>query len=166
MNDEFSRIPGIMILQHRTVLNLFCFLFKIVYSRTFPSYLTDNVHNWDRSWDSFVCEKGSHGDHGSSSILHLNIFVTGHLFWGSLLLNTKVIKVQVTWGLSGLSSPVVTRMADTLTFGNCDKSKNGKEKARLFGSENSKSVFPVSLWESIKVQSQSKSTLSVRESQH
>lgn len=55
--------------------------YRVYFVRHASIFLADDVHDWDRSRDGFVCEKGSHGNHGSAAILHLNIFVSGHLFW-------------------------------------------------------------------------------------
>jgi len=125
-----------------------------------PTRLADDIHDGYGSWKGFVCEKRSHGDHSCSSILNFNIFISGHLFWGCLLLDSKVVEVQVSRGLGGLASEVVTTVANTLSLGDGDEGKNTKEPAWLFRGENSKSLGPVGLlWESREVKSKSESSL-------
>jgi hypothetical protein len=106
---------------------------------------TKDVHEWDGSGDGLEGEEGSHGDHSSPSVLDFNSLVTLVLLRGKLLLESEVVEVQVTGGLGGLSSEVVSGVANTLTLSEADDEKNGSKDTWVLGGENSESFGPVGL---------------------
>jgi hypothetical protein len=106
---------------------------------------TKDVHEWDGSRDGLEGEEGSHGDHSSPSVLDFNSLVTLVLLGGKLLLESEVVEVQVTGGLGGLSSEVVSGVANTLTLTDGDDEEDGSEDFWALGGENSEGLGPVSL---------------------
>jgi hypothetical protein len=106
---------------------------------------TKDVHEWDGSRDGLKGEEGSHGDHSSPSVLDFNSLVTLVLLGGKLLLESEVVEVQVTGGLGGLSSEVVSGVANTLTLTDGDDEEDGSEDFWALGGENSEGLGPVSL---------------------
>jgi hypothetical protein len=123
--------------------------------------LHDHVHDGDRSWDGFKGKQGSHGNHGGTSVLHLNILVASILLGRKLLLQSKVVKVEVTrFRLGGHAPEIVSGMSDTLAFRNGDETQDGCEPNGLFDGESSKSLGPVRLvGEAREVKAKAESTL-------
>ena len=122
---------------------------------------TDNVHNGDRSGDGFKGKQGSHGNHGGTSVLHLHILVASILLGRKLLLQSKVVEVEVTlFALGGHAPEIVSRMSDTLALRNGDQTQDGSEPDGLFDGKGSKSLGPVRLvGEAREVKAKTKSTL-------
>jgi hypothetical protein len=122
---------------------------------------TDHVHDGDRSRDGFKGKQGSHGNHGGTSVLHLNILVASILLGRKLLLQSKVVKVEVTrFRLGGLAPEIVSGMSDTLALRNGNETQDGSEPNGLFSGEGSKSLGPVRLvGEAREVKSKTESTL-------
>eukprot|EP00977_Amphora_coffeiformis_P014138 scaffold3882_cov164-Amphora_coffeaeformis.AAC.6 len=123
-----------------------------------------DVHDGDRAGDGLPGEKRSHGDHCCTSVLDFNVLETSVLFSGNLLLDAKVVKVQVTgYLLGGLSSEVVSRMTDGFTLGNHDESKDSTKDTGVFGGENTQGLGPVGFDRGAReVQAKAKSVLMYR----
>ena len=114
---------------------------------------TKNVHDWNRSRNGLEREERRHSNHGGPSVLHFNLLVTCILFVGHALLQTKVVEVQVTRGLGGLSSEVIAGVANTFSLSDGDENKDVSEPDWLLRGEGAKSLCPVRLlWESREVQ--------------
>ena len=107
-----------------------------------------------------------HPQHSQKDItgtyLNLDFLESGVLFCRDLLLDTQVVEVQVTLiSLRGLSSEVVSRVANTLTLGKATHSQNTTKPEGLLSRENTECLSPVRLlWKSREVEAKSEPTLS------
>ena len=95
------------------------------------------------------------------NLLLFNVLVPGILIGRELLLQSKVVKVEVSLVCLGrLSTEVVTRMSNTLTLSNGNETQDGSEPGRFFLGKSSKSSAPVRVhWESREVQTEAERSL-------
>lgn len=93
--------------------------------------------------------------------LNFNFLVAGILFRRYLLLEAKVVKVEVSgFSLGGFSTEVVARMSNRFSFGNENEEQDSAENTRIFRGENSQSLGPVGFNGCTReVQSKAKSVL-------